>query len=70
MARVQEMGNDERQPPFFFQKAVDALLPTGGQFPYPLATNLLYVLWESLLMLKEEGLDNFFNRYMRHGEAS
>lgn len=35
LAHVREMGNDERQPPFFFQKPPDALLPSGGDFPYP-----------------------------------
>ena len=35
LAHIQEMGNDERQPPFFFQKPLDALLPSGGEFPYP-----------------------------------
>ena len=28
-------GADEREPPFFFQKPTDALLPNGGVFPYP-----------------------------------
>ncbi len=34
-AHRQEMGSDDRKPSFFFQKPVDALLPTGGEFPYP-----------------------------------
>ena len=28
-------GADEREPPFFFQKPADALLPSGAEFPYP-----------------------------------
>lgn len=28
-------GADEREPPFFFQKPADALLPAGEDFPYP-----------------------------------
>ncbi len=28
-------GADEREPPFFFQKPTDAILETGGAFPYP-----------------------------------
>ncbi len=28
-------GADEREPPFFFQKPTDAILPSGGEFPYP-----------------------------------
>jgi fumarylpyruvate hydrolase len=32
---VREMGNDERDPPFFFQKPTDAILASGSDFPYP-----------------------------------
>jgi len=32
---IRETGNDEREPPFFFQKPADALVPSGGEFPYP-----------------------------------
>ena len=28
-------GADEREPPFFFQKPADAILPNGAEFPYP-----------------------------------
>ena len=28
-------GADEREPPFFFQKPADAVLPSGADFPYP-----------------------------------
>ncbi len=28
-------GADQREPPFFFQKAADAILKNGGEFPYP-----------------------------------
>ena len=35
MAHVRELGNDEREPPFFFQKPADALVLDGGDFPYP-----------------------------------
>ncbi len=31
-----EMGHDpNREPPFFFQKNPDTLVPSGGNFPYP-----------------------------------
>jgi alanine-glyoxylate transaminase/serine-glyoxylate transaminase/serine-pyruvate transaminase len=42
----------------------------NGFFPYTPATNLLYGLRESLLMLREEGLQNVFARHQRHGEAT
>ena len=33
---AREMGHDpDREPPFFFMKPGDALLPTGSDFPYP-----------------------------------
>ena len=32
---VAEMGNDLRQPPFFFAKPNDALVPGGGDVAYP-----------------------------------
>ena len=35
-AHAREMGHDpDREPPFFFQKNPDALLPSGSKFPYP-----------------------------------
>ena len=36
-----EMGADSREPPFFFSKPTDALVPGGGEVGYPLATNKL-----------------------------
>src|SRR5580698_5357454 len=42
----------------------------SGFFPYTPATNLLYGLRESLNMLREEGLQNVFERHARHGEAT
>jgi len=42
----------------------------NGFFPYTPATNLLYGLRESLQMLREEGLENVFERHTRHGEAT
>jgi alanine-glyoxylate transaminase / serine-glyoxylate transaminase / serine-pyruvate transaminase len=41
-----------------------------GFFPFTPATNLLFGLRESLLMLHEEGLENVFARHTRHGEAT
>jgi len=41
-----------------------------GVFPYTPATNLLYGLQESILMLLEEGLDQVFSRHSRLAEAT
>jgi fumarylpyruvate hydrolase len=38
-AHVREMGGNEREPPFFFQKPTDAIVPSGSVIEYPLATN-------------------------------
>ena len=32
---IRETGNDEREPPFFFQKPADAVVADGGDFPPP-----------------------------------
>jgi fumarylpyruvate hydrolase len=36
-----EMGADRREPPFFFSKPADALVPGGGEVAYPPATDNL-----------------------------
>jgi fumarylpyruvate hydrolase len=36
------MGGDERDPPFFFAKPADAVVPGGGAIPYPSATKDLH----------------------------
>jgi len=42
----------------------------AGFFPSTPATNLLYALRESLLMLQEEGLSNVVRRHARHASAT
>jgi alanine-glyoxylate transaminase/serine-glyoxylate transaminase/serine-pyruvate transaminase len=42
----------------------------SGFFPYTPATNLLYGLREALQMIREEGLQNVFQRHRRHAEAT
>jgi fumarylpyruvate hydrolase len=37
-AHRREMGGEDRDPPFFFAKPADALVPLGGFIPYPSAT--------------------------------
>ncbi|MBV5332066.1 fumarylacetoacetate hydrolase family protein, partial [bacterium] len=32
---AREMGADSREPPFFFSKPADALVPGGGDVAYP-----------------------------------
>jgi fumarylpyruvate hydrolase len=35
LEHVREMGGDEREPPFFFQKPTDAIVASGSRIPYP-----------------------------------
>ena len=44
LAHVREMkeGADERDPPFFFQKPRDAIVPDGAEIPYPPLTKNLH----------------------------
>jgi fumarylpyruvate hydrolase len=41
-AHRREMGGDDRDPPFFFAKPADAVVPPGGDVPYPPATGNLH----------------------------
>jgi len=66
LAHVREMGNDERQPPFFFQKPVDALLPSGGQFPYPPASNDVQHEIELVVAIAKGGVDIDVDQALDH----
>ncbi|WP_332767746.1 fumarylacetoacetate hydrolase family protein [Phenylobacterium sp.] len=51
-----EMGGDpDREPPFFFGKPADAIVPTGGELPYPLATQDLHHEVELAVGLRSGG---------------
>lgn len=39
LSHVREMGGDERDPPFFFQKPTDAIVHDGATIAYPPATD-------------------------------
>ena len=57
-AHAREMGHDpEREPPFFFTKPADALVPGGGAIPYPPATKDLHHEVELVVALGEGGAD-------------
>lgn len=55
---AREMGHDpDREPPFFFQKPADAIVPAGGDFPYPsLSQNVHYEM--ELVVALGKGGDN------------
>lgn len=56
-AHAREMGHDpDREPPFFFAKPADAIVP-GGTLPYPLATRNLHHEIELVAALGSGGTD-------------
>ncbi len=52
---IREMGNDERELPFFFAKPADALVPDGATIPYPPLTKDFHHEVEMLVALKSGG---------------
>lgn len=53
-----EMGHDPtREPPFFFQKNPDNLLPPGADFPYPSRTSDVHFEIEMVVALGKGGRD-------------
>jgi fumarylpyruvate hydrolase len=56
-ANRREMGDDDREPPFFFAKPADALVPPGEDPPYPPATADLHHEIELVAALGGGGAD-------------
>ncbi len=54
-AHVREMGNDEREPPFFFGKPGDAVVDSGRPVPYPPLTNNLHHEIELVVAIGRDG---------------
>ncbi len=52
-----EMGGDDREPPFFFAKPADAVVPPGAPVPYPPATADLHHEVELVVALGASGTD-------------
>lgn len=50
-----EMGGDDRDPPFFFSKPADAVVPPGGDVPYPSATQNFHHEIELVVAIGEGG---------------
>ncbi|MBL8700332.1 MAG: fumarylacetoacetate hydrolase family protein [Alphaproteobacteria bacterium] len=55
LEHIREMGNDEREPPFFFQKPLDALVMDGKPIPYPSLTKNFHYEVELVVALKSGG---------------
>ncbi|MEW6021144.1 MAG: fumarylacetoacetate hydrolase family protein [Pseudomonadota bacterium] len=57
-AHAREMGSDpNREPPFFFTKPADAVVPAEGALPYPPATQDLHHEIELVVALRSGGAD-------------
>jgi fumarylpyruvate hydrolase len=56
-AHRREMGGDERDPPFFFAKPADAIVPPGGTVLYPPRTMDLHHEIELVVALNRAGED-------------
>lgn len=54
-AHARELGNDERDPPFFFSKQPDMLVPGGGMVRYPSLTANYHFEVELVVALKAGG---------------
>jgi fumarylpyruvate hydrolase len=55
LEHIREMGQDEREPPFFFAKPADAIAPDGATVPYPPLTKDLHHEVELVVALKSGG---------------
>lgn len=56
-AHAREMGQDDREPPFFFSKPVDALVADGAAVPYPPGTRDLNFEIELVVAIGADGMD-------------
>ena len=52
---IREMGHDVRDPPFFFSKPADAIVPDGSKVPYPPLTKDMHHEVELVVALKSGG---------------
>jgi len=55
LEHVREMGGDERDPPFFFQKPTDAIVLNGAQVAYPTTTKDFQYELELVLAIGQSG---------------
>ena len=64
---AREMGHDpEREPPFFFMKPADAIVPSGATIPFPQATRDLHHEIEMVVAIGKDGADIPVERALEH----
>ncbi|MGF6781400.1 fumarylacetoacetate hydrolase family protein [Paraburkholderia sp. GAS334] len=66
-AHAREMGNDpDREPPFFFTKPADAVVPADGTIPYPPLTSSLHHEVEMVVAIGRAGFNVSVERALDH----
>lgn len=66
-AHAREMGKDpDREPPFFFTKPADAVVPAQGTVPYPPLTDNLHHEIEMVVAIGKGGTDIAVERALDH----
>ncbi|WP_169567447.1 fumarylacetoacetate hydrolase family protein [Sneathiella limimaris] len=50
-------GNPDREPPFFFSKPADTIVPSGSQLAYPQATENFHFEMELVIAIGKDGKD-------------
>ncbi|MBC7779876.1 MAG: fumarylacetoacetate hydrolase family protein [Proteobacteria bacterium] len=64
---AREMGHDpDREPPFFFMKPADAIVPTGATIPFPVATEDLHHEIELVVALGTGGKNISVDNALMH----
>jgi fumarylpyruvate hydrolase len=66
LEHIREMGNDERQPPFFFAKHADMIVHDGATIPYPPLTKDFQHEVELVVAMKSGGHDIAAERAFDH----
>ena len=66
-AHAREMGHDpDREPPFFFMKPADAILPNRSTMPYPPMTKDLHHEIEMVVAIAEGGVNISADKALNH----
>ena len=63
---IREMGNDERDPPFFFAKPADAVVVGGASIPYPTQTKDFQHEVELIVAIGKDGSDIAVESALEH----
>ena len=66
LEHIRELGNDERNPPFFFAKHADMVAPDGATIPYPTLTKDMQHEVELVVALKSGGLEHSADTALDH----